>query len=318
MTYREMESGDKAYTPIANGILWITAVHLIVCGVIFALWRLEGDNTRIELFFQYQGSLFFVLCAAAELLLAWRAFRQFSSGEPMYTAWLFIFLASLYRFVGYVFSQILCAHTYLNPLHILGGAPAAWIYDTCRQFGLIISGPCSMAILAVGLLLVLKALRRLGILSQLRCIDWLLVAAVGAFTVRQVYEIVLEAKAMHPPYNVYKIMAWPSDLLLSFLLIEAILIRRSAIQTGWGLIAKSWGAFSLGILFTSLGDVGLWATTNHNYIPWPYSSITWFIWFLASAAYALGPAYQVEACRHAYKESSKIAAGPSAPASASN
>ena len=30
-------------------------------------------------------------------------------------------------------------------------------------------------------------------------------------------------------------------------------------------------------------------------IPWPVSSMTWYIWYPATAAYTLGPAYQVEA-----------------------
>ncbi len=313
---RNPGSINKVHTPIVDGILWVTAVHMIVCGVIFLLWRIEGNNARIDLFFQYQGSLFFVLCAAAELLLAWTSFRQFSRGEPMYTAWLFIVLASLYRFIGYIFSQILCTESYLNPVYILWGARNAAYYQACKQFGLILGGPLSMAILAVGLFRVVKMLRRLRILTRLRPMDILLISAVIAFTLRQIYEIAKEIVGLYAPYDLYKILAWPSDLLLCVLLLEAILIRRSAVQTGWGLLAKSWGAFSVGILFTSLGDIGLWATTNHNYIPWPYSSLTWFIWFLASAAYALGPAYQVEACRHAYREAKAISIGPSTPASA--
>jgi hypothetical protein len=42
----------------------------------------------------------------------------------------------------------------------------------------------------------------------------------------------------------------------------------------------------------------MWATA-YEYIAWPYSAITWFIWYPASAAYALAPAYQVAAECHA-------------------
>ncbi|MEW5974805.1 MAG: hypothetical protein AB1898_03250 [Acidobacteriota bacterium] len=34
-------------------------------------------------------------------------------------------------------------------------------------------------------------------------------------------------------------------------------------------------------------------------IPWSWSSIAWYVWFVSSTAYALGPAYQLEAMRRA-------------------
>ena len=100
-----------------------------------------------------------------------------------------------------------------------------------------------------------------------------------------------------PPYDFHKMLGWASDPRLSILLFEAILIRRSAIETGWGLLAKSWGSFAAGIFLTSLGDMGLWASAN-SYLPWPYSSVTWYVWFLASAAFALGPAGTLRRARH--------------------
>jgi hypothetical protein len=306
-----MNTEGTSHTPIVNGILWVTAIHMAVCLVIFMFWQVAGDNARIELFFRYQGSLFFVLCAAVELVLAWSAFRQFSVGEPLRKAWLLISFASFYRLFGYFFSKILNGETYLNPVFVIFGARDPSFYRVCERFGLIVSGPLSMAVLGAGLFLILRVLRRLSILSRLRAIDYVLISAVAAFTLRQLYEIALELR--HPPYDLFKVLSWPGDLLLSILLIEAILIRRSAIQTGWGLLAKSWGAFSLAILLTSLGDIGIWATTNHYYIPWPYSSFAWYIWFFASAAYALGPAYQVEAYRRAYREAKIPTAGPSIP-----
>lgn len=293
----------------------MTAIHMSVCLLVFIFWQASGDNARIELFFQYQGSLFFVLFAAVELILAWSAFRQFSAGEPLRKAWLLIAFASFYRFLGYFFSKILNGETYLNPVFVFWGARDPSLYRVCERFGLIVSGPLSMATLAAGLFIILRVLRRLSILSRLKVIDYVLIFAVIGFTLRQTWEIAFELQ--HPPYDLFKVLSWPSDLFLSVLLVEAILIRRSAVQTGWGLLAKSWGAFSMGILFTFLGDVGIWATTNHYYIPWPYSAYNWYIWFLASVAYALGPAYQVEAYRRAYREAAIASAEPSIPASIS-
>jgi hypothetical protein len=313
---RKMRTTNVARTPIANGILWLTSLHIGVSAVIFIFWRMQGDNAEIERFFRYQGSLFFVLCAVAELWLAWTVFKQFMPGEPMRMAWLLISIASFYRFAGYLFSKILNTESYLNPIFLVLGPQNKSLYQNFQHFGLLVSGPLCMAVMAVGLFLILRILRRLGILSRLHLIDIVLIAAVAIFTIRQVYEIVQWVQATRPAFDPFKMLSWPSDLLLGILLVEAILIRRSAADIGWGLLAKSWRAFSLGILFTSLGDIGLWAT-SHNYLPWPYSSITWYVWFLASAAYALGPAYQVEACRRAYREAEYTSSGPQAPASIS-
>ncbi len=295
--------------PIVHSILWLTAVHMAVSAVIFIIWRISGDDVLIDLFFKYQGSAFLVVCAAAEMWLAWNAFRQFSKGEPLRTAWLLIALASFYRFSGYIFSQILNSETYLNPLFLFFGSHNESFYSGLKNFGLFVSGPLSMAVLAWGLYLMLRTLRRLGLLYRLRAFDYLLITAVAAFTMRQIYEIAVWLRTPQASYDLFKALGWASDPLLSILILEAILIRRSAIETGYGLLAKSWGAFSIAIFLTSLGDIGIWATTNHNYIQWPYSSIAWYVWFLASAAYALGPAYQVEAYRRAVREARIISMG---------
>jgi hypothetical protein len=282
---------------------------MAVSALIFILWRISGDNVLIELFFKYQGSLFFILCAAAEMWLAWSAFRQFSEGEPLRIAWFLITLASLYRFIGYFFSKILNSETFLNPIFLFFGAHDKSFYSRFESFGLFVSGPLNMAVLACGLFLILRTLRRIGFLYRLRAFDYLLIAAVAAFTVRQIYEIAVWLRMPQTAFDLSKALGWASDPLLSILILEAILIRRSAVETGYGLLAKSWGAFSIGIFLTSLGDIGIWATTNHNYIPWPYSSVTWYIWFLASVAFVLGPAYQVEAYRRAFREARSISIG---------
>ncbi len=309
-----MKSAKTFRTPIVNSILWITAVHMAVSAAIFILWRATGEDARINLFFAYQGSLFTVLFATVEVCLAWVAFRQFSPGEPLRLAWMLIAIASFYRCIGYLFSQIFDTTSNLNPVHLVLGPQDSHFYQTCQNFGLLISGPVSMAVLAAGLFLVLRILRRVDLLARLRPLDYVLISAVAAFTLRQLYEIVGMVRTAPQAHDIYTMLGWASDPLLSILLIEAILIRRSAIETGWGLLAKSWGAFSLAIFLTLLGDIGIWVTW-HNYLPYPYNSINWYVWFLASAAYVLGPAYQVEACRHAYHEAERISSGNRTPTS---
>ena len=108
-----------------------------------------------------------------------------------------------------------------------------------------------------------------------------------------------------------KLLSWAVDPFLCVLLLEAVVIRRSAVDTGWGLLARSWRAFAAGIFFTLLGDAGLWAT-EQGILAWPYTSVTWYVWFLASAAYALAPAYQVDACRRTIREAAALGAAPPA------
>jgi hypothetical protein len=52
--------------------------------------------------------------------------------------------------------------------------------------------------------------------------------------------------------------------------------------------------FTAAIFLTSVGDIGLWASSK-GYLPHFLEVASWYVWFLASAAYALGPAYQSQA-----------------------
>jgi len=67
---------------------------------------------------------------------------------------------------------------------------------------------------------------------------------------------------------------------------------------GWGLIARCWFSFTAAIFLTSLGDIGLWAWSK-GFLSHGFEAASWYVWFLASAAYALGPAYQLKAMLHA-------------------
>ena len=296
-----MKNPRASGTPIVGGILWLTAAHLAIALAVFVIWRVTANDAWINLFFKYQGCLFFLVLAAIEAGLAWRVFRQFSPGEPMRIAWLFISIASFYRFTGYLFTQVLCVDSYLNPIYIARGSLDASVASACRQFGLLVSGPLHMAVLAAGLFLVLRILRRLNILSRLRAPDFIVLAGVAAFAVREFYEFFAWLQKTSEPTTFLKLLGWAVDPFLGILLLEAILIQRSAADTGWGLLALSWRAFAAGILLTLVGNIGIWATAQ-NYLPWPYSSITWYVWFLASTAYALGPAYQVEAYRRTLRD----------------
>ena len=90
------------------------------------------------------------------------------------------------------------------------------------------------------------------------------------------------------------VLNWITDPLLSCLLVEAVLVRRAVVGMGWGLISKSWGAYTAAIFLTSLAHMLMWAD-SYGYIRWQVGAIAWYLWFVVTAAYALGPAYQLQA-----------------------
>jgi hypothetical protein len=282
--------------------VWTTGAHLAIGIACLLAWFQSGADWWLDYYFHYQGAMFFVCVGFVDLMLCWKAWSQFEPDETLRSAWLLIALASLYRVAGYLFSQILSVDSLINPHRLFSASWDSGLAITFRQYGMIVSGPLQMAVLAWGLFIVLRTYRRLGILGRLKSIDLLLIAAVSVFTLRQLYEINLWLQATGRPDSLYKVLGWASDPLLSILLVEAILIRRAVLETGWGLIAKCWGALMVAIVITSLGDVGLWAT-SHNYIPWPFETVTWYVWYPASAAFALAPAYQLEAVHRACNES---------------
>lgn len=74
---------------------------------------------------------------------------------------------------------------------------------------------------------------------------------------------------------------------------------------GAGMVARVWGTFATAIFLTTLGDLGVWAEA-HQYLRWPLTSLVWYVWPAVEAAWAMGPAWQVIACRtaeqHAFVE----------------
>lgn len=155
-----------------------------------------------------------------------------------------------------------------------------------------------MTILACGLILVLRLYQKLGMLGKLKGLDWGLLGIVSAYILFVAYTVIHSRMYSSSPAGIVDYLNWRGDPLLCWLLFESIWIRRSLVEMGWGFVSKCWGAFVVAIFLTSLGSMGHWATV-YEYIPSPERSVTWYVWYLASAAFALGPVYQVEASRTA-------------------
>ena len=288
----------RALPSLPRLIVTVTAV-LLAMGLGAAIaWRRTGNDAIISGFFHYPGALFLVGASAVQLWLSWLCWRQFSRGDLMCPAWFAIMLAGGAHSIGSICSQLLGVDSYLNPLMY---CDVPWVdsaAESLRQLGLLLGGPCQMTLLASGLALMLRTYRRAGLAPRLTAVDWLLVAALISYTVREAWQVVWFMQHGKAPTS-FEVISWASDPLLIVLLFEAVCIRRAVLSMGRGLIAKCWGAFAAAIALTALGDAGIWATWN-RYLDWPVSAIGWYLWFLPAAAYALGPAYQVEAFRSVY------------------
>ncbi len=274
------------------GILWLLGAQLALGLASFIAWRESGQIRWLDLYFNYPGILFFLGVEAIGLALCSRVWRLFDTGEALEPAWLLITVSAGLRLVGSVFSHILASESGLNPLiYITGGAELS---TRAAQWGTMLGGPVHMIVLACGLFIVLRVYKRIGLRRQtFGLLDWVLLAIVFAYTARHMYEVLglIGAAA-----SAYRVVGWSSDPLLSILLLEAVLLRRSVVESGGGLIARCWGAFCAAIFLTSIGDMGIWAVA-HGYLQPPFDAISWYVWFLPSAALALGPAYQLEAAR---------------------
>jgi hypothetical protein len=209
-------------------------------------------------------------------------------------AWMLISLAAACHMLGTMLSHLFATDSYFNPLY----AFKFGFYTSAKPYllllGQALAGPLNMAILACGLLLVLQLYRGLGLLGKLKGLDWGMLGLVSAYSVFVAYTVIRSRVDASGVAGIVDYLNWSGDPLLCLLLFESIWIRRSLVDMGWGFVSKCWGSFVAAIFLTSMGSMGKWATA-YQYIPWPQSSVTWYVWYLASAAFALAPAFQVEA-----------------------
>jgi len=271
--------------------IWILfALHLTLGMIAYGHFLVTGQYTVLGWYFGGLGTLFFVLMTSVEFCLAMICRSWFDSDEPMRLAWEMIACAALARLVGTLLRAISDGQLPWGDWHTLL-RPSGSLFVSLSQLGLVVGGPLSMAFLAAGLGRVLSIQRRFHLIGSLTRGDQALLVIVLAFSISQL-AINLPLLGKHPSLGT--ILLWLSDPLLSLLLIEAILVRRSVIRMGQGLVAKCWEMFVLAILITSAGDASIWAA-NHNLLSERVTALSWYIWFFAAAAFASAPAYQLAA-----------------------
>ena len=278
-------------------ILFATSLHLIIGLVTHVLWLGWGNQTLFRYYFGYQEPLFFLLCALLEFWLASRAWKQFSPGQSLRWAWLLITISALCHVIGSILTQILCADSYINPLYFLNRHGSKTVRAALLALGSFVGGPVQMMALGGGLFLAVRLCQKLGP-SRQKVIDWVILGVVVAYTLRVAYVVFQTRAGSTAAPDVVEMMNWANDPFLCVLLFFAFFLRRSVAQMGWGYVSKCWGAYVAAILGTSIASMVIWAT-NFGIIPYPESAVLWYLWPIIFAAYALGPAYQVEAAHAA-------------------
>jgi hypothetical protein len=144
---------------------------------------------------------------------------------------------------------------------------------------------------------VLDSYGRCGILKPIGRWVWLVLGVMAAYAVREAFDVAAAIRA-GTTFRPGTMVAWASDPLLILLVAEASCLYHSSKSMGRGLIARCWGAFATAVFLTCLGDAFMWAT-GAGYLPWTLGYGNWYVCFPVAAAYALGPAWQVEAMARA-------------------
>jgi len=274
--------------------IWrVLAIHLAIGLAAYLHFLVTGSYRYLTWYFLVFGTLFFLLTTAAEFFLSFECRAGFEPDEPMRLAWTIIALSSLARFV----SASLISLDHWRGVPVPGGtfpALAVILPRGLAQVGEVIGGPLSMVLLTIALSRILQIQRNFRILSGLTRMDLLLIGLIGAILFGEIANFV---RYLSPPYDhppLTKWILWLSDPLLSLLLVQAILIRRSVIKVGLGLISQCWEMYVIAIVTTLAGDTSIWAT-GKGLLSEPLIALSWYIWFFSAAAYACAPAYQLAA-----------------------
>jgi hypothetical protein len=143
---------------------------------------------------------------------------------------------------------------------------------------------------------------------SLRTSDFLALAGVGLYVVFTSTVISLLAKADRQAITLLSFLGWITDPLLCIVLLEALLLRRMVMKMGGGLVERCWTSYSVAILLTAAGDLAFWLLGFR--VRGDAVALSWLVWYPAAAAYALGPAWQLEAIRYAERRgASTVACG---------
>ncbi len=280
--------------PLVKWLLAIVTAQLLAGIFVHIGWLRSGDASLLRYYFEYPGSLFLVGFSALEVIFGFLAYRQFSPGQPLRSAWFFILIAAVCHFAGSLLRHLLSINSAINPLAYLLPAWDAHLADLMQRSGKVVGGPVQMVFLLWGLFLTLRFYRQVGMLAKLKRVDILLVCVAMGYAALVIGGIVIGLRDQSGPIQYSQALTWPNDYLLSLLLLEAIFLRRSALEMGRGYASKVWSAFAVAIFITSLCSFLNWLTA-YGVLGWKETAVVWYLWYPASAAFAIAPVYQWEA-----------------------
>ncbi len=290
------QSGRTTVHAYSRLILVLMIAQVSVGIALHFIWVWTGNWAWLGSYFDYPGTLYIVFLDVLKLWLCIVAWKQFREKASLRSAWLTISLAMGLMLAGDLFTHWLSLNTYINPLHYLWPGWNVSAANALQIWGSTIAGPLFMAVLAVGLFQGLQHYRKIGMLGTLRSYDFVLVGAAAIYALYVLVTVARIALNNTSLIGTAWMLTWPNDMLLAVLLLEAILLFRTAADMGKGYIAWAWGAFAVAIFLTVLESIGQWLTA-YGYLPYPENAVTWYVWYVWAAAFALGPAYQVDAIR---------------------
>jgi hypothetical protein len=277
-------------------ILAVTGAFLAGAIAAQILWYQTGNDRLAVAYVQAPGAAVLVALPAAAAWLSHLVSREFSRREPLLAAWRLITGSAFLDFCGQCAAQVLAVNFRGNPVVLLDWWSPG-VGEGLRQWGLFLSGPCRFALLALALYYALEAYRRSGFLGRFGRLNWLVVAAIEAFATAAA---IWQGKGP----GLGEIVRYPTDPLLFVLLIEAMLLYNSALEMGGGWVGSCWKSMGVGVFLVSTGDMIIMAT-NYGYLIWPWTSIGWYVWFPAAAAFAIAPTYQLDAVARARSSRNK-------------
>jgi len=285
-------------SPMQLAVFGIGALALSVLSAV--LWALTGDMSWTVDFFRYPGAWFLVFTCAVQLHLSYGVWKSFESGEPLELAWFLFTMAAAVRLLGTTISQL------LRPFLMDG----RWLDPTVvRDMGIVLSSPLMFLLLGAGLALVLRVYNQLGLLRTLNKVDYVLIGLSVLFCLHQAKEVIEWLPDLKRRFNVFAMLNWASDPLLSLLLVESIVLWRAGRNLAGGYIEHCYRAFAVAVMLTSLGNAGIWIEA-WGLLPWPYRAVVWFIWIPAAVWYAAAPAYMAEAISRAMRSAASSSTAP--------
>lgn len=285
-------------SPRQVALIGIGAFALSVLSAV--MWALTGDMNWTVEFFRHPGAWFLVFSCAVQLHLSYCVWRSFESGEPLELAWFLLTMAAAVRLLGTTISQL------LRPFL----ADGQWLDpQVVRDMGIVLSSPLMFLLLGAGLALVLRVYHQLGLLKTLNKVDYVLIGLSVFFCLHQAKEVIEWLPDLKRRFNVFAMMNWASDPLLSLLLVESIVLWRAGRNLAGGYVEHCYRAFAIAVMLTSLGNVGIWIEA-WGLLPWPYRAVVWFIWIPAAIWYAAAPAYMAQAIARAMQTAGSPSPAP--------